>query len=249
MKRFNFGTFLVDDSNRRAFQVCQDISELKPVSPMPVILLGDEGCGKTHLLYSIVNRIRAGTTKTGLAYVTALDFPDQVRQLIDDPSPVERAQSAVLLVDQLDRFKDLIDELEAVVRIFLDHKHYVVLASKVHPGRMQHLSQGFHQIIDSGQIIQIVPKGAESQIETIKRQLREESDAQLAKKQQEIEQLRSLLNRVGKETNPDAPANVAALRAELEAERIAKADLGRKFAEAREAAETALEELAQARGL
>ena len=114
----------------------------------------------------------SGTTKTGLAYVTAVDFPDQVRHLIDDPSPVQRAQSAVLLVDQLDRFKDLIDELEAVVRIFLDHKHYVVLASKVHPGRLPHLSQGFRDLIDSGQIVQIVPRGAESQIETIRRQVR-----------------------------------------------------------------------------
>ncbi|MDZ4857711.1 MAG: DnaA/Hda family protein [Candidatus Hydrogenedentes bacterium] len=249
MKRFNFGTFLVDDSNRRAFQLCQDIAELKPVSPLPAVLLGDEGCGKTHLLYSIVNRIRAGTTKTGLAYVTAADFPDQVRQLIDDPSPVERAQSAVLLVDQLDRFTDLIDELEAVVRIFLDHHHYVVLATKVHPGRLQNLSPGFRAIIESGQVIQIVPRGAESQIETIKRQLREESDTQLANKQQEIEQLRSLLNRVGKENNPEAPANVAALRAELEAERIAKADMGRKLAEAREAAENAREEASRVLGV
>ncbi|MCC6152258.1 MAG: hypothetical protein IT367_00770, partial [Candidatus Hydrogenedentes bacterium] len=247
MKRFNFGTFLVDDSNRRAFQICQDIAELKPVSPCPVVLLGDEGCGKTHLLYSIVNRIRAGTTKTGLAYVTAVDFPDQVRHLIDDPSPVQRAQTAVLLVDQIDRFKDLTDELEAVVRIFLDHKHYVVLASKVHPGRLPHLSQGFRDLIDAGQIVQIVPRGAESQIETIRRQLRDESDQQLAKKQQEVEELRSLLNRVGKETSPEAPANVAALRAELEAERIAKADIGRKLAEAREAAQSAQEELEQYR--
>lgn len=247
MKRFNFGTFLVDDSNRRAFQICQDIAELKPVSPCPVVLLGDEGCGKTHLLYSIVNRIRAGTTKTGLAYVTAVDFPDQVRHLIDDPSPVQRAQTAVLLVDQLDRFKDLIDELEAVVRIFLDHKHYVVLASKVHPGRLPHLSQGFRDLIDAGQIVQIVPRGAESQIETIRRQVRDEADAQLAKKQQEVEELRTLLNRVGKETSPEAPANVAALRAELEAERIAKADIGRKLAEAREAAQSAQEELEQYR--
>lgn len=247
MKRFNFGTFLVDDSNRRAFQICQDIAELRPVSPNPVILLGDKGCGKTHLLYSIVNRIRAGTTRTGLAYVKANDFPDQVRQLIDDPGPVEKAQSAVLLVDQLDQFEDLIDELEAVVRIFLDHNHYVVLATNVNPGRLKHLSNGFRQIIESGQVVEIVPRGSESQIETIKRQLREEADAQLAKKQIEIDELRALLSRVGRESSPEAPANVAALRAELEAERIAKADMGRKLAETREQLQVAQEQLASVR--
>lgn len=247
MKRFNFGTFLVDDTNRRAFQICQDIAELKPVSPLPVVLLGDEGCGKTHLLYSIVNRIRAGTSKTGLAYVTALDFPDQVRHLIDDPTLVERAQSAVLLVDQLERFRDLIEELEAVVRIFLDNNHYVVLATKVHPGRLQHLPSAFRTVIETGQIVQIVPRATESQIETIKRQLREESDALLARKQQEIEDLRALLSRVGKETSPEAPANVAALRAELDAERIARADTIRKLSDAREQIEGANEELVAAR--
>ena len=58
---------------------------------MPVLLLGDDGCGKTHLLYSVVNQIRSGSARTGLAYVTAREFPDKVRGLIKDPTPVQRA--------------------------------------------------------------------------------------------------------------------------------------------------------------
>ncbi len=156
MKRYSFVTFEADDANRRAYEVCRAVASLERVSPLPVLLLGHEACGKTHLLYSIVNRVRAGSAKTGLAYVTAQDFPEQVIALIDDPSPVERAQSAVLLVDQLEQFTELVVQLEAVVRLFLDNHHYVVLASSVHPGRLKNLTEGLREVIENGQIVEFL---------------------------------------------------------------------------------------------
>ncbi|MFA6244140.1 MAG: DnaA/Hda family protein [Candidatus Hydrogenedentales bacterium] len=242
MKRFNFGTFLVDDANRRAFEVCRDISELAPISPQPVLLLGDEGCGKTHLLYSIVNRIRAGSSKTGLAYVTAYDFPDQVRALIDDPSPVERAQTAILLVDQLEALREWIEELEGVIRIFLDNHHSVVLASSVHHGRLHNLPKSFKELLDAGTIIHIVPRSSESQLDLIKRQVRTESDSLLAMKQQEVDELRSLLQRGGRGGElPDYSYDDGNVR--MEAERTAKEELARKLEEAEQQAASLRDEL------
>lgn len=229
MKRFNFGTFLVDDANRRAFEVCRDISDLTPVSPQPVLLLGDEGCGKTHLLYSIVNRVRAGSSKTGLAYVTAYDFPDQVRALIDDPSPVQRAQTAILLVDQLEAVREWIEEMEGVIRIFLDNRHSVVIASSVHHGRLHNLPKSFKELLDSGSIVQIVPQSSESQLDLIKRQVRTESDSLLAMKQQEVDQLRSILHRTGR--GCEVPESYEESNIRFEAERTAKEELARKLAE------------------
>ena len=162
MKKYSFSTFDVDDANRRAYEICQAVADLKSVAPLPVVLLGEGACGKTHLLYSIVNRVRGGATRTGLAYVTAYDFPEQVRALVDDPAPVKRAQSAILLIDQLDQFAEFLSELESVCRIFLDHNHYVVLASSVPPSRLTNLPAGLQTIVEKGQVIDLV-QGSDSE--------------------------------------------------------------------------------------
>ncbi|MBX7257884.1 MAG: hypothetical protein K1Y02_16095 [Candidatus Hydrogenedentes bacterium] len=254
MKRFNFGTFLVDDANRRAFEVCRDIAELNPIKPQPVLLLGDEGCGKTHLLYSIVNRVRAGSSKTGLAYVTAYDFPDQVRALIDDPSPVERAQNAILLVDQLEAVREWIDELEGVIRIFLDNRHTVVIASSVHHGRLHNLPKSFKDLLDSGSVVQIIPRTSESQLDLIRRQVRTESDSLLAIKQQEVDQLRAILQRTGRSN--EIPESFEESNIRFEAERAAKEELARKLADTeqdvaslKEEAEEQANQIEELRGL
>ena len=155
MQRYTFSTFNMDVTNREAYEVCRATADLKPVSPMPIILLGDEGCGKTHLLYSVVNQIRSGSGKTGLAYVTAREFPEKVRSLVKDPAPVQRAASAILMVDQLEKFTDRLEELEAVVRIFLDNNHYVLMASSVHPDRLNNLSFGLRGLIKKGRVVRL----------------------------------------------------------------------------------------------
>ena len=155
MQRYTFSTFSVDAGNREAHEVCRATADLKPLSSMPVVLLGDDGCGKTHLLYSVVNQIRSGAGKTGLAYVTAREFPEKVRALIKDPAPVQRASSAILMVDQLEKFTERLEELEAVVRIFLDNKHYVLMASSVHPDRLNNLPFGLRGLIKKGRTIRI----------------------------------------------------------------------------------------------
>lgn len=198
MKRFSFGTFLVDDANRQAFEACLDVANLKSASPRPVILLGATGTGKTHLLYSIVNRTRTGSSRTGIAYVTAGDFPLQVRALAKDPVPVEQAEAAILLIDHLERFEHGLEDLEAVARIFLDNGHYVVFATDVHPERLEGLTQGLRAMLDQGSISEILPQSPSGRLESLERRLREESDALLAQQRRQMAELQAQLE--GKDT-------------------------------------------------
>lgn len=213
MKRYTFSNFVVNEGNRDAYEAACRVADLEAVAPLPLLLLGDEGCGKTHLLYAIVNRLRASSSKTGLAYVTAHDFPDQVRALVDDPSPVARAKSAVLLVDQLDsvdqleRSSDLVEELEAVIRIFLDHNHYVVLASNVHPGRLKHLSDGFRALIEGGQIVSMRAPSADNRLEIVEQRVRQESEDVIARQRQEIEKLCAELETLRRDAGRNLPAS------------------------------------------
>ncbi len=227
MKRFSFNTFLEADGNRAALRICKRIAELAPVSPMPVLLLGEEGCGKTHLLYSIWKRVKATSPRTSLAVVTAREFRQEVLDLIEDPSPVEKAESAILLIDQLEMFDVLLDELEAVVRIFINNNRYVLLASNVHPRRLNILPQGLRNIIAAGQIVDIRLREGETQLEVLRRQLRRESEAVVEKQQVEIDRLRGLLERVGASAG-GAEAS-AAVREALEQARARNAELTRQL--------------------
>lgn len=243
MSHFNFGNFLVDESNHEAFQVCQDIADLIPVSPLPVLIVGDEGCGKSHLLYSIVNRLRAGTAKTGLALVTANAFPDQVRSLIGDPTPVAKAKSAVLLIDQLEAFRDHLEELEGVVRIFLDHDHYVIGASSIHPGRLRELPDGLRRTFESGTVVTIKPSQSTPQIERVRQQIRSEHQDELDRAEKEIEELRMLLREAsGSDPSATTPAERSA-SAEL---KVLADQLRNALAEAEDARESAESALAAA---
>lgn len=229
MKRFSFNTFLAADGNRAALDICKRIAELEPVAPMPVLLLGEEGCGKTHLLYSIWKRVKASSPRTSLAVVTAREFRSEVRDLIGDPSPVKKAESAILLIDQLELFDNLLEELEAVVRIFLDNRHHVLMASNVHPRRLKALPQGLRDMISAGQIVEIRLREGETQLEILKREMRQESQAVIEKQRVEIEQLRELLERVGA---AEAGAGEASgLRQALEDERARTAELAGRLEE------------------
>lgn len=231
MKRFSFSTFQADEFNREALDACRAIAELQPLSPMPVLLLGDQGCGKTHLLYSIVNHVRAASETTGLACVTASQFPEKVRQIIKDPAPVEKARSAILLVDQLESFTDRLEELDALVRIFLDHGHYVLLTSNVHPARLKSLSNGFRSLLEKGRILRMKPHVlAEAAAVSAGNPVMED----LLKRQQEIiHRLRDDLERIRERATPaeDAPE----IRRQLEVEQRRVVELTQQIEAQRQA--------------
>lgn len=208
MKQFTFSHYLVDEGNRDAFEISRRIADLEPVSQLPVVLLGEDGSGKTHLLYAIVNRLRAASARTGLAYVTAHDFPEQVRRLIHDPGDVQRAQSAVLLVDQLeridslDRNSDIIDELEAVIRIFLDNNHYVVVASSVHPERLRNLTDGLRECLAQAQVVPMHSQDPAKRAEIIEQRVRRELAEMIEGQRQEIAALKAAKAEVAETAAP-----------------------------------------------
>jgi len=183
MKRYDFGSFDVTPANRAAFQACRRISELKYPGPFPVVLVGEKGCGKTHLLYSIVNHIRTVGAKAGLAVVTASRFPEEVRALIPEPAPVKRARSAVLVVDQVESFDKYVDELAAIVRLFLDYKHIIVMASEVSPDQLTNIPPALRDILCRGTVVAMEAgdaardTGANEQVERLRVQLEESLNA------------------------------------------------------------------------
>lgn len=139
MKGRSFETFEVTSGNREAYEYCRRVALLQEMGPSLALLLGPEGCGKSHLLWAIAKQVRLSTIPVGLALITPADFPDKVRDLADDPRPLQ-GRRAILLVDNLEGFEPEGRRLEAVIDTFLAHQQPVVIASNVHPNRLQKLS-------------------------------------------------------------------------------------------------------------
>jgi len=153
MKGLTFASFTIDESNQAAVDACRRVASLRADPGKPVTLLGERGTGKSHLLWSIVNQFREKQTRVSVALISANDFPRKVRNLVEDPSPIMRSRPAVLLVDELERFKDNLAELEGVVHAFLDNGHVAVLASRIHPAALSGFSGKFKTLLTSNSII------------------------------------------------------------------------------------------------
>ena len=229
MKRLSFDSFIVDDANREAARLCRGIADLRPVAPMPVLLLGDKGSGKTHLLCAILDAVRADTANVGLAYLRDNDVPDAVLAFTHDPAPLLRKEQGILLVDQLESFAERLDDLEAIIRLFLDHNRCVVLASNVHPDQLAQLTPDLRRICVSGRIVSIAPRDVDAPAERPRQTtgldtsgrrarlpLEADSQTELERQREEIMELRSLLRRVGPGDDPGGLAELDRLKRENE---------------------------------
>ena len=194
MKRFGFSAYIVDEENREAFGACRGVARLQTEKPQPILLVGDHGSGKTHLLHAIVNEVRASSSHTGIAYVSPCNVPDEVRKLVDDPTPVDFAQKAILLVDDLDRFDDDLRVLGEVVQIFLENDHYVVFASRIRPDRIDAVPPELRASLQKARVVEIGAGDTQRQVKLIERRVGQESEETIARQNREIEDLKARLN-------------------------------------------------------
>jgi len=167
MKGMTFETFRVDDGNSEAYDLCRRFAMLEHEPGRLAVLLGPAGAGKSHLLWSIVKHVRASAIRAGLAFVMAREFPQRVRELALDPSPIQDGKTAILLVDELELFREDAYTLEGVIKVFLANGHGVLLASAVHPDRLSAFTEPFRALLCKSEIVEIrAPEALLSQDET-----------------------------------------------------------------------------------
>src|SRR5215213_4098413 len=78
--RFTFDQFVIGDSNRLAHAAALAVAELPGLAYNPLFICGAPGLGKTHLLHSIADYIRAYGDGLTVRYTTAEAFTnDYVR--------------------------------------------------------------------------------------------------------------------------------------------------------------------------
>lgn len=220
MIRFTFSTFVVKNENRETFDLCLAVANLQPLEPQPLLLLGGSGAGKTHLLCAIINHLKKHAPRTALAYVTARDFPAAVRALAEDASPVTRAHSAVLLVDQFEKLApDVLDLLARIAPLFLEENRYLVIAAQTDPHDLPGVPPHLLDLLQSGRVARLENAPAPAKPNPLQQQLLQlQSENQAF--QNELESARSKLAKLSNPAEELAHLQEQFLKTETDRQRI-----------------------------
>ena len=79
---FTFETFVVGPSNKLAYAASMAVAEHPAQNYNPLLIYGDSGLGKTHLLYAIANVIRQNDPAAKIVYIKGDDFINEFIELI-----------------------------------------------------------------------------------------------------------------------------------------------------------------------
>lgn len=157
MKGFSFDSFVVHETNQAAYDVCRKMATLEKDLPQPIVLLGESGSGKSHLLWAIVNQYRERNTKVGVALISSKDFPNKVKDLPNRPDKLQGKYPAILIVDELHLFEKDVADLENVMLAFQQAKQLVIIATNIHPSILPTISGKLKAYIGNGSIVGIKP--------------------------------------------------------------------------------------------
>lgn len=219
MKGKSFETFQVTPGNQEAYTVCRRIAMLEEMGPALVILLGPEGCGKSHLLWAVAKQVRAGTLPAGLALITAGNIPEKVRALVEDCRPLQ-GRRAMLLVDGLERFDAESRRLDALIETFQACQHPVVVTTSVHPNRLSRLTVPLVNRLAGGRVVTMEARVQDADeavaeriqaLEEVARELQRQRDAL----QEQLDQSREAVA-AARQAAEAAESNAAQLRQDSE---------------------------------
>jgi chromosomal replication initiator protein len=148
--QYTFKTFVVGPSNREAYQASLMVSQNPGKLYNPILIYGDSGLGKTHLLHAIGNSIKEKFPNMRVLYVHAQEFLNEYVKYVTgdkgDNNIVDWFKDSVdvLLVDDV---QFLVNKQKTEETFFSIYNNFyaagkqVVLTSDQHPSKLNGLDE------------------------------------------------------------------------------------------------------------
>lgn len=145
---YTFKTFVVGESNREAYQAALMASQEPGKLYNPILIWGNSGLGKTHLLHAIGNAAKEKFPKLRVLYVHAQEFLDEYIKYVkgdkEGVSIVDWFKSSVdmLLVDDvqfLSNKKNTEETFFSIYNSFYSANKQIVITSDQHPSKLNGL--------------------------------------------------------------------------------------------------------------
>ena len=172
---FTFETFVVGPSNKLAHAASMAVAEHPAQNYNPLLIYGDSGLGKTHLLNAIANVIRRNDPASKIVYVKGDDFINEFIELVRSGRGSEfRAkyrEADLLLVDdvQFVAGKDQVqNEFFHTFNNLYESGRQIVLTSDRPPSEMTLLDDRLRTRFEWGLLADVKPPDFETRMAIIK---------------------------------------------------------------------------------
>ena len=180
---FTFETFVVGPSNKLAYAASVSVAEHPAQNYNPLLIYGDSGLGKTHLLYAIANVIRRNDPAAKIAYVKGDDLTNELVAAIQaGPSKTAEMrekyrQADLLLVDDVQFIagrKQTQEEFFHTFNNLYESGRQIVLTSDRPPSALPQLEDRLRTRFEWGLLVDVAHPDVETRLA-----LRKHTPAQL----------------------------------------------------------------------
>ena len=172
---YTFDTFVVGPSNKLAYAASMAVAEHPAKNYNPLLIYGDSGLGKTHLLYAIANVIRKNDRNAKIVYIKGDDFINEFIELIRAGRGSEfRAkyrEADLLLVDDVQFVagkEQVQNEFFHTFNNLYESGKQIVLTSDRPPSEMTLLDDRLRTRFEWGLLADVTPPDFETRLAIVK---------------------------------------------------------------------------------
>ncbi len=173
---YTFDNFVVGKSNQLAQSASLAVANHPFDLNNPLFLYGPSGLGKTHLLFSIVNKIRENHPEYNILYVTGEEFTNELVEALTFKRPVafrEKYRNLdVLLVDDIQFISGKLSVQEEFFHTFdslFKMNKQIIIASDRAPNEIGNLEDRLKSRFVMGLVADIQPPDLELRVAIFKR--------------------------------------------------------------------------------
>ena len=172
---FTFDTFVVGPSNKLAYAASVAVAEHPAQNYNPLLIYGDSGLGKTHLLYAIANVIRKNDPRSKIVYIKGDDFINEFIELIragrGNEFRAKYREADLLLVDDVQFVagkEQVQNEFFHTFNTLYESGRQIVLTSDRPPSEMTLLDDRLRTRFEWGLLVDVAPPDFETRVAIVK---------------------------------------------------------------------------------
>lgn len=172
---FTFETFVVGPSNKLAYAASMAVAEHPAQNYNPLLIYGDSGLGKTHLLYAIANVIRQNDPAAKIVYIKGDDFINEFIELIragrGSDFRAKYREADLLLVDDVQFVagkEQVQNEFFHTFNNLYESGKQIVLTSDRPPSEMTLLDDRLRTRFEWGLLADVTPPDFETRLAIVK---------------------------------------------------------------------------------
>jgi chromosomal replication initiator protein len=174
--KYTFETFVIGSSNRFPHAAAVAVAEAPGKAYNPLLVYGESGLGKTHLLHAIGHYVRSLYSNAKVRYVSSEEFTNEFINAVRDDR-LDRFKRRyrdvdVLLVDDIQFLQGKTQTQEEFFHTFNtlhNANKQIVLTSDQAPKKLEHLEERLRNRFEWGLITDVQPPELETRIAILRK--------------------------------------------------------------------------------